>query len=157
MDAGDTPLADRSRLALVGEVLQRFGQVTIRVTGSSMLPALRPGDELTIRRRSISEARTGEIAVFVRDDRLFAHRIVAQEPRCLVTRGDAVPSPDAPVSEAELLGVAVSVSRDGTAAELPTEPDATTRVVASIIRCSSHASATLQRLRGWLVRLRVGR
>jgi len=57
---------DRSRLALVGEVLHRFGEARLRVTGSSMLPSIWPGDELTVRRRAVSELRTGEIALFTR-------------------------------------------------------------------------------------------
>jgi len=158
MDPGVSPQAHRSRLALFGDVLHRFGQAKIRVTGSSMLPAVWPGDELVVRRRSVSEARTGEIAVFTREDRLFAHRVIAHDGGRLVTRGDAVPSPDPPVSDGELLGVVVSVSRDG----MPVQPPAahrsvSARLAAALVCRSPRASAILQRLRAWIIRAGVGR
>lgn len=137
---------DRSSIALIADVLHRFGEARVRVTGSSMLPSIWPGDVLTIRRRAIREVRTGEIAVFTRHDRLFAHRVVAHAGRRLVTQGDAVPSRDAPVNEAELLGAVVSVSRDGRNARPPKDPRLAGRLVAALFRRSSRVNMLLQRL-----------
>lgn len=147
---------DRSKIALIGDVLRRFGEVRIRVTGSSMLPSVWPGDQLTIRRRLVTETRTGDIAVFTRDHRLFAHRVVAHEGRRLVTQGDGVPSRDEPVNETELLGVVVSVARNGKRAGLPAGPGVAGRLAAALVRRSSHASRILQRGHALLGRVRVG-
>ena len=146
MFASAPPSADRSRVALIGDVLHRFGEATVRVTGSSMLPSIWPGDVLTIRRRPVSETRTGEIAVFTRHGRLFAHRVVAHAGPHLVTQGDGLPTPDGPVSDTELLGVVVSVSRDGKTAQVPADPSAGSRLLAALVRRSSRVNRMLQRL-----------
>jgi len=117
-----------------------------------MIPALWPGDELTVRRRPISEAKRGDIAVFTRDHRLFAHRIVAHEGSRIVTQGDGVPSRDDAVNGTELLGVVVSVSRNGMPARLAARLSVSHRLVAALVRRSSRAGAALQRGRALLVR-----
>lgn len=137
---------ERSRVALVVDVLNRFGEVRMRVTGSSMLPSIWPGDVLTIRRRLLNETRTGDIAVFTRHDRLFAHRVVGRAGRHLLTQGDTVPLQDAPVSETELLGVVLSVTRRGKSARLPADRSRAGRLVAGLVRRSSRVNRILQRL-----------
>ncbi len=137
---------DRSKVALFGDVLHRFGEATVKVIGSSMLPSIWPGDVLTIRRRLASEIRTGEIAVFTRHDRLFAHRVVDHAGPHLVTQGDAMPSPDAPVSDTELLGIVRSLSRDGRSRKVPADPSGLGRLMAALARRSSRASRMLQRV-----------
>jgi signal peptidase I len=146
MRAGVTPAVDRSKVALVGEVLHRFGEARVQVSGSSMLPSIRPGDVLTIRRRLADEIRSGEVAVFTRHDRLFAHRVVGHLGRRLVTQGDRVPTRDAPVSEDELLGVVVSVSRGGRGGGVPADPAVPAGSVAALRRRSSLVSRILHRL-----------
>ena len=44
---------------LAAEVLRSSGELRLRVTGSSMLPAVWPGDELTIRRQPFDAGRPG--------------------------------------------------------------------------------------------------
>ena len=149
------PPVDPSRIALIRDVLRRFGEATIRVTGSSMLPSVWPGDELVIRGWLMRETRTGDIAVFTREGRLFAHRVVAREGPYLVTRGDSVPTRDEPVSEAELLGVAVSVVRGGQRQGLPAGLGISGSLVAALTCRSAFASRALQRGRMMLGRLRV--
>jgi signal peptidase len=146
MPAEATPSADRSKVALLGEVVQRFGEARVRVTGSSMLPSVWPGDVLTVRRRLVSQIQAGQIAVFARGGRLVAHRVVARTERHLVTRGDSVPSPDPPVSEGELLGVVASISHDGRSERAPSAPGVASRLVAALTRRSSGASRVLQRI-----------
>ena len=104
----------------------------------------------------MSEAKKGEIAVFTRDHRLFAHRIVSHEGSRIVTQGDAVPSRDQPVNGTELLGVVESVSRNGMPARLPARLSVSHRLVAALVRRSSRAGAALQKGRALLVRTGVG-
>ena len=63
---------------LAGEVVRAFGELRLRVLGTSMVPSLHPGDLVSIQRASPSEVSTGEIALYLREGRLFAHRVVAR-------------------------------------------------------------------------------
>ena len=42
---------------LVAEVVRSFGEVRLKVTGGSMLPAIWPGDVITVRRRDLTAPR----------------------------------------------------------------------------------------------------
>lgn len=100
---------------LVGEVVQTFGHARLRVTGTSMVPAVRPGDLLSIERATLNEISQGEIVLFAREDRLFAHRVVekANGPHelHLITCGDRLLQNDPPVSATELFGRVTSIQR----------------------------------------------
>ncbi len=61
---------------LAEETLRSFGQLRLRVNGASMLPAVWPGDILTITRDAASPALPGDIVLFGRKGRLVAHRVV---------------------------------------------------------------------------------
>ena len=99
---------------LATEVASRFGRIRLRVTGTSMLPALQPGDLLTIRRVHLEEISLDEIVLVVRGNRFFAHR-VRDHVRCdepyLTTRGDRLSYDDPPVFRSELLGKVAGVER----------------------------------------------
>jgi signal peptidase I len=100
--------------ALIRDVLHLAGQARLRVTGSSMLPGILPGDVLLVRSRKMTDLFPGDIALFTRHNRLFAHRVVAAEPHgdpFLVTRGDALAENDAPVLAHELLGQVAAIVR----------------------------------------------
>src|SRR6266705_555289 len=94
---------DALRIDLVADVLGHFGSARLCVQGSSMLPSLRPGDEIQLQSIPLSELKRGDIVAYRRDDRLFVHRVIGIAP--LMTRGDTLSQADAPVSESELLGV----------------------------------------------------
>lgn len=98
---------------LVADVLRSSRSVTIRVTGSSMLPNVLPGDVLTIERAQVSDLACGDIALFARENRLFAHRVVekAAQQNYLATRGDSLLTEDRPVQPDELLGRVKSILR----------------------------------------------
>jgi hypothetical protein len=79
-----------------------------------MLPAIRPGDIVTARRCEPEQVLKGEIVLFVRENRLFVHRVVkpsAGGRKTLITRGDSVPDNDPPVSPGELLGCVTAIRR----------------------------------------------
>jgi len=150
--------AQAEKVGLFTDLLHRMGEARIRVTGSSMLPAIWPGDILTIRRCRMADACAGDIALFTRDGRLFAHRVVGRGNERLVTRGDTVPTADGPVSDAEFLGIVVSVVRDGNrvgSVDSLARRSVTGRLVAAAVRRSSTASRMLQRGRALRARLGV--
>jgi len=113
----DTCAETRARLELTAELLQRGERMSLRVRGSSMLPSLFPGDLLTFRRCAPEEIVVGDIVLFLREGRCFVHRVAermaAGAASRLRTRGDALPSCDAPLVETEVLGRLTTVERKG--------------------------------------------
>jgi hypothetical protein len=87
----------------------------MKAWGTSMLPALWPGDLLTIQSAAHDEVVPGEIVLVMRDNRFFVHRLIEERKvgdRCSwITRGDAVPQDDPPASEFELLGRVTAIRR----------------------------------------------
>jgi len=125
LEAG-TGTLDRIGCELVAESVRAGHEVRIRVTGSSMLPSIWPGDALTVRPLRDAAASEGQVVVFTRDGRIFAHRIVGKLERAgspqLLTRGDAHLACDPPVAAAEILGTVASISRGGRAIPLASSP-----------------------------------
>jgi signal peptidase len=104
----------RRKCQLFIQALRSYGCASLRVTGTSMWPALWPGDTVEIRTAPLNEIKIGDLAVFTRDDRIFIHRVIRNTTggaAILVTRGDALPVEDPPVRESELLGVASVIER----------------------------------------------
>ncbi len=97
--------------------LSRSGRLPVRVFGSSMLPAIWPGDVLVVAPAEGRRLGAGDIILFSREDRLFAHRILEVHDRgsgtVLTTRGDALAQADAPVVAPQVLGRVVAVLREG--------------------------------------------
>ena len=100
---------------LAAEVLRSSGRLRLRATGASMLPAVWPGDILSVRSHDVVEALPGDIVLFGREGRLVAHRVVertlCQDRIQWVTRGDSVGGNDAPVSSHHLLGRVTAIER----------------------------------------------
>ena len=83
------------RSALVADALRGRGHLRMRVHGESMLPSLWPGDVVEIEGCSPEDVRPGEIALAVREDRLYLHRLVAPcTPNGFELCGDSVPRSD---------------------------------------------------------------
>jgi hypothetical protein len=105
---------DAAGCQLVADVLQLSGEARIRATGSSMLPCVLPGDVLVVQHEGLNRLMRGDIALFVRDNRLFAHRVLHQETATvphLITCGDSLMELDRPVLSDELIGRVTSIVR----------------------------------------------
>jgi hypothetical protein len=102
---------------LVAEVVRQFGEVRLKVSGTSMLPSVWPGDILTVRRRSMAELRPGQVVLCYRKGEFVAHRVVGKRGDGLITRGDSLPYEDRPFRDDEVLGQVVSIERDGHAVD----------------------------------------
>jgi signal peptidase I len=137
---------------LAADSLRSSGALRLQVTGWSMLPAVWPGDTLMVERASLSTVSEGEIVLFVRDRRLFAHRVVTSSHRIggsqLVTKGDAMPTSDAPISDVELLGKVSRIERNGRSIEPSRNLRRSERVVAALVRSSEAAARVIVGLRG---------
>jgi len=120
---------------LVFEQARTAGEVRLRVSGGSMLPALWPGDVVSVRPCSIAELRPGQILLFGQHQKLTVHRVVQVAGDYLIARGDSLPCADPPVTESELVGQVVSIERRGR--RIDPEPSLSRRVIAAILQHSS--------------------
>lgn len=124
---------------LATEVLRSSGNLRLQVTGWSMLPTVWPGDTLLIERVSSSSISEGDIILFGRERRLFAHRVVAKDVQRyspMLTRGDAMKMPDPPVHEHEILGKVCCIVRNGKQIQPRTSVRLCDRAVAGLVRFS---------------------
>jgi signal peptidase len=129
---------------LVGEVLTSSRSLRLRVTGWSMLPAISPDDTLVIEPASSESVGQGDIVLFRRDGRLFAHRVPGKSGSAsdfqIVSQGDGMANPDPPVSSSQLLGKVSFLVRDGRCLKLAQTPRLSMRAVAALVRRSSWAA-----------------
>ena len=98
-------------IELAAASLARTGRLRLRVTGTSMLPAIRPGDVLRVQRCDAGSLRPGEVVLFQQGERLFAHRAVRRGTYALALRGDTLDADDAP--ERQVLGKVIAIERRG--------------------------------------------
>jgi signal peptidase len=103
------------KLDLASEALGRGGEVRIRAQGTSMLPAVWPGDLLTIEGAPYEQIAPGDIVLARRDNRFFIHRLIERRQDrggvLWITRGDAVPQNDPPALASQLLGRVTGIRR----------------------------------------------
>jgi signal peptidase I len=102
---------------LAAEVLRSTGRLRLRAVGGSMMPAIWPGDILSVCSHDAAEGHPGDIVVFRRAGRLVTHRLVertvCRDRIQWATRRDRVHRNDAPVSNHELLGRVTAIARGG--------------------------------------------
>jgi DNA-directed RNA polymerase subunit H (RpoH/RPB5) len=146
MDAFTGPV-ELLKNELAAEVVRRFGELRLRVTGSSMLPAVQPADVLLVRRCPIEQAAPGDVILFTRHRRLFAHRVISPPGGAvLTTQGDGVAQVDPCVKADELLGKVVRIVRRGKVVRQPATPSLPARMGAALFRRSAMAGRVFFRL-----------
>ena len=93
---------------LASEVLHSSGRLKLKVTGSSMLPSVFPGDTVIVERTDVSGTREGDIVLVSRDGRLFAHRLLEKRTEAhasiVLTKGDSMRQADPAVEDDRVLG-----------------------------------------------------
>jgi len=137
---------------LAAEVLCSTGALRLQVSGTSMLPAVWPGDTLLIERVESQKVSEGDIVMFGRDRRLVVHRVIGRietpAESMIVTRGDAMPEPDPPIPERDLLGKVSVILRNGKLIAPRRTPRLTERTMAALIRRSDIAARVVMGIRG---------
>ena len=133
--ATDTEATKRE---LTFSVLRTHGHCRLQVAGSSMLPALWPGDTVLIESGKMSNLQVGDVVLFERLGGTFLHRIVRRSSggTTLVTRGDSMPQDDAPIEASTPLGVLAAVRR-GDGWSTATRPSRTDRALGALLSRSS--------------------
>lgn len=136
---------------LASEVLRSSGRLRLQVTGWSMLPTVMPGDTLLVERMSSDAAAEGDIVLFGRDRRLFAHRIVTKrelQAEAILTRGDAMPASDPPVPACDMLGRVSFILRNGKCIEPSRTLRFTGRALAALAQRSDFAARVIVGVHG---------
>jgi signal peptidase I len=139
---------------LVAEIAQSHGKVQLKVTGASMLPVICPGDLITVQRCDPRKLQPGEVILFRRNGGLAAHRIVEVSEKAIVTRGDALPSNDAPISHGEVVGRIEFARRDGRPVYL--HPSPLQQIVGGILRRSERCTRVFLRLSPGIRKFGIG-
>jgi len=142
---------EQQKRSLAAEVLRSTGRLQLAALGNSMLPTLWPRDLVTIHSQPFDRLQVGDVVLFVREEQFFIHRILSKSEteRRVVTRGDAMPTADAPISTEELLGKVVSVRRR--------DQDIAVPVCSRLHRWAGLVSAYSDRLRSVALRLHAMR
>lgn len=135
---------------LVEEIVRNFGWACVSVRGTSMTPAIQPGDLLSIHHVDFQEISIGQIVLYARDGRLITHRVVKksaspQAPQ-LITRGDRVVQNDYPVSPDELLGRVKFIERGGRRFRPAEHPGVQGQLLCRMLRASDRATSLYLRL-----------
>jgi hypothetical protein len=151
------PSRQAIKLELATEVLRASGELRFVASGASMIPAIFPGDALIVRNQPIERARCGDVALWSREGRFYAHRVVrtakAGERAAIVTRGDALNQDDPPVGSDEFLGHVCGVVRRGRHVDLGASPNVGALVLRFLVRRSDGVTKCLllcSSLRWWL-------
>jgi signal peptidase I len=105
-------------LAQARQLLSRSLPVEMRMSGTSMRPAIEDGDIITVEPITGDPIRQGDIVLYhSRFDTAVIHRVVRVErsssERAVVTRGDAASHSDGPVPIHRVLGRVKLVERAG--------------------------------------------
>jgi len=110
----DTAALEHPQLELAAGLLRSGAAIRVRALGASMLPAIWPGDLLTITPVPVGVVRPGEIVLSVRNGRFCIHRLVqvgSASGADWITSGDALPDPDPAVPLTAILGRVSSITR----------------------------------------------
>lgn len=72
--------------------LKEGNEVTLTANGWSMWPTVKPGTVLSLKKMPIEEVQVGDAIAFIRGEHFVVHRverIVQENPRKIISRGDA--------------------------------------------------------------------
>lgn len=105
-----------SRSALADELL-RGSSITLTIQNTSMLPAIRPGDRITVKPFADNKLHQGSILLIEYQNEWIAHRLmslrlISQEIHA-ITRGDNADSLDMPVHLKDIKGIVIELHRNG--------------------------------------------
>jgi ATP-binding cassette subfamily B protein len=103
--------------SLTDQLLSSHQDVSLRVGGYSMYPALKPGDIITIRHISAEDVEVGDIIIYRTEKKWIAHRIkqvnFIYDDKEFITQGDSCKKQDIPVPAINIIGKVISFTRKG--------------------------------------------
>ena len=92
------------------------GEYYFQVSGTSMLPLVRAGDYVRIKKIS-GDLRRGDIVVFQKSNGLITHRVLRisrtdDNNKTLLTKGDNSIVPDPPILSSAIIGKVIAIRRN---------------------------------------------
>jgi signal peptidase I len=104
-------------------------ELVVAFGGNSMSPAIAHGQKVLL--RCGVRPQVGEVAAYVREDRIAVHRVVASDDRdWILTWGDANPLPDDPVDDSSrIVGTVSRIDRNGAMEGIPPPPRSLRRIL----------------------------
>src|SRR5580693_5421810 len=141
---GVSQVSSGTTCGLIAESVRLCGGIRLPAVGTSMVPAIHPGDVLSIQPVDPKEVSLGDIVVYAREQVLVVHRIVrtsadSSEP-CLVTRGDRLLRDDTPILPGELLGRVTSIERENRRVKVHKLSNWAEQVLCLVLRRSERAT-----------------
>lgn len=113
---------DAAAVPLALDLLSRGEPLWVREASFSMLPLIRPGEECLLAPVDPRCVARGTLIAFRQGARLVVHRVVASDTSGVVTKGDALASPDPPVPWGEVAGHVVALRVNGRSVDLAAFP-----------------------------------
>lgn len=142
------------KLELGADVLRSFGELRFVAHGTSMIPAIFPGDILFVRHQPLEAMRRGDVALWSSNGYFCAHRVLrvekTREESAIVTCGDALGDEDAPIRCSDFLGHVYAIVRRGKRTELARNRGLLLRGIASLACHSDFVTRWLLRYNSFL-------
>lgn len=109
---------EHNRLSeLIKESIGKNGCIWMKLVGKSMLPILKSGTSIAVRKAEIKDIHIGDIVLFKKGDISIAHRVIKKVKSdgriFLRAKSDISFSPEPLISDEELIGKVVAFKRLG--------------------------------------------
>ena len=138
------------KMDLIRHALLAGRTIQLRLTGTSMMPTICPGDLVWVKPVKVEELGPGDVILFLRDDRYTVHRIVAMDVNAdklvIRTRGDTLLSDDQLLRASEVKGLVTATQRFGTERPICRVPQLASRILSGIVRRSDRFRHLIFRL-----------
>lgn len=83
----------------------------LKVTGTSMSPFIKLGDDVFVKQESLSSLSIGDVVVVIRETDFVTHRLVKISQDNYLCKGDNTYIPDLPVSGEQIFGKVIAIER----------------------------------------------
>jgi len=110
-------LSGQTLTEMLQAVQGRGADFRFQATGISMIPAIRPGDTITLSQPRERAPRKGEIAAFIQPNtgRLLVHRIRKVAGKHFIIKGDNINSQAVKVPGENIVGIVTAIHRENKA------------------------------------------
>jgi len=95
----------------LSDLLLTSGKVRLRIASRSMVPTLRPGDEIVVASVTAELPQPGDLVLFEQRGQLICHRVVTVSGHAILTRGDATSSPGEWIHRRHVIGKVVGIKK----------------------------------------------
>src|SRR3989338_6390297 len=93
--------------------LFKANQFILKAEGMSMLPILKPGDVLFLRRIKFRQAKINDLIMLMKGGKVITHRVIYKNTDHLITKGDNNQKSDGKVYPHQIIGKVYQVKRNG--------------------------------------------